>query len=455
LLAFAALALVAVVIRVNLAQQRAAAATPEPTVAQVAASTLNAQSGQSESLQADELETSSDTVDMGLVASDTVGMGFVAGDTDFSLLARLADIIRITPDELRAAIDGGQTLTQVATANGMSRQELIDALLTQELERLALAATTGVLSQAQVDFIQGWLVDVVEMLVDHPLPIGPAWWDVFAQDWQALFDAEDYDLPDRLAQLLGLELEELVRALLDGQPPAEIARANNVDPQIVIQFLVAEAEAELDEGVAAGYLTDEQAQVLLGWVEGGVVRVMDNAFFVPDAVELAELLQSLFGPYFKDTLLDELDWGKWLTFDWAKFVGQDPLSVTADRIGISRGALLEALSKGQSLSQIAEARGVDTQVLDDARIASVTAILDELVSQGLIPSAELDRFKQVVGPRVWMVVEHDFSFKYVIKTMVRYANDACGCWCSVPLPSEIVPAGCGAVKTIARLIGAE
>jgi hypothetical protein len=367
----------------------------------------------------------------------------------------LAAVIQIPLEELQAAIDDGGTLAQIATAHGMSRQELIDALLNQELARLALAAGTGVLSQAQVDFFQDWLVDVVEMLVDHPLPISPAWLGVFAQDWQALLDAEDYDLPDRLARLLGLELEDLVRAILDGQSLADIARAHGVEPQMVLQFLVAEAAAELNEGLAAGYLTQEQASVLLGWVEGSLVRVMENSLFVPDAAGLMDLLQSLFGPCFQDTLLGELDWARWLTFDWARFVGRDPLSVTADRVGISRGALLEALARGRSLPDIAAAHGIDVQVLDDARIASGNAILDELVAQGLIPAGERDRFTQVVGPKVWLVVERDFSIKFVIKAVVRYADDSCACLRDVPFPSAIVPAACGVTATIESLIGPE
>jgi uncharacterized protein YidB (DUF937 family) len=443
LLALTALAIVAVVVRVDLMARRADAAMPEPTVASAPVPMSTAPSAGVGGLPADTWERLSDTGDVGLVA----------GDTGFSLLTRLADVLQIPLDELRAAIDDGETLAQIATANGMSRQGLIDALLAEELARLALAAQTGILSHAQVDFFQDWLIDAVELLIDHPLPISPAWLGVFAQDWEALFDAADYDLPDRLAGLLGLPLEDLGRALFDGQSLAEIARAHGVDPQAVLQFLVAEASAELDEGLAAGYLTPEQATILLGWVEGALVRVMENSFAVPDAAQLLELLQSLFGSCFQDTLLGELDWGKWLTFDWAQFVGRDPLSVTADRIGISRGALLEAFARGQSLSEIAAAHGIDVQVLDDARIASVNAILDDLVRQGLIPVRDLNRFTQVVGPGVWRVVERDFSFKFVIKGIIRYADDSCACLRTVPFPSAILPATCGVIDTLQSLIG--
>lgn len=62
-----------------------------------------------------------------------------------------------------------------------------------------------------------------------------------------------------VAGLLGIEAEELRDALRDGQSIADLATANGVDVQTVIDALVAEAQGHLDLAVENGRLTEEEA----------------------------------------------------------------------------------------------------------------------------------------------------------------------------------------------------
>ena len=55
---------------------------------------------------------------------------------------------------------------------------------------------------------------------------------------------------DALAELLGITREELFQALRDGQSIAEVAQANGVDPQTVIDELTAQARARIEEQLA-------------------------------------------------------------------------------------------------------------------------------------------------------------------------------------------------------------
>lgn len=64
---------------------------------------------------------------------------------------------------------------------------------------------------------------------------------------------------DVVAGLLGIETDELRSALRDGQSIAELAEANAVDPQVVIDALVDQAQSHLDLAVENGRLTDEEA----------------------------------------------------------------------------------------------------------------------------------------------------------------------------------------------------
>jgi polyhydroxyalkanoate synthesis regulator phasin len=64
---------------------------------------------------------------------------------------------------------------------------------------------------------------------------------------------------DTVAEALGLDLESLITFLQDGQTIADIADDNGVDLQSVIDALVAEHIERIDEAVADGRLSEEEA----------------------------------------------------------------------------------------------------------------------------------------------------------------------------------------------------
>ena len=74
------------------------------------------------------------------------GMGGARGGMRQEMLTTAADAIGITADELKTAIEGGQTIAQIAEANGKSVQSVIDALVAQ--------ATTD-LTQRITDMVNG------------------------------------------------------------------------------------------------------------------------------------------------------------------------------------------------------------------------------------------------------------------------------------------------------------
>ena len=65
--------------------------------------------------------------------------------------ADIAEFIGVTPEELRAAIEGGQSVVQVAEANGVSEQELTDYLLGEIEAKLDEAVESGRIDQATAD----------------------------------------------------------------------------------------------------------------------------------------------------------------------------------------------------------------------------------------------------------------------------------------------------------------
>lgn len=62
------------------------------------------------------------------------------------------------------------------------------------------------------------------------------------------------------AEIIGIDIDTLREALRDGQTLAEVAEANGVSTQALIDGLVVEMNANLDEAIEDGKLTGEQAE---------------------------------------------------------------------------------------------------------------------------------------------------------------------------------------------------
>ena len=91
-----------------------------------------------------------DAVVGALKASEPVGghRGGLRGGADLSVAATT---IGITADELRTALQSGQSIADVATAKGVAPQSVIDAMVAAMKQRLAESVTAGKLTQAKAD----------------------------------------------------------------------------------------------------------------------------------------------------------------------------------------------------------------------------------------------------------------------------------------------------------------
>ncbi len=88
--------------------------------------------------------------------------------------ADIAEFIGVTPEELRAAIEGGQSLVQVAEANGVSEQALTDYLLGETEAKLAEAVESGKIDQATADEkLAGAAEKIAETINREGLPEKP------------------------------------------------------------------------------------------------------------------------------------------------------------------------------------------------------------------------------------------------------------------------------------------
>lgn len=173
-------------------------------------------------------------------APDDAGGGRLFGGHRGEGLTAAAEAIGISEDDLRAALEDGQSIAQVAEAEGVDVQTVIDALVANGTDRL---------EEAIAD-LPDQVAELVERegLPDRGRPGGHG----------GPHGGRGLGL-DAAAEAIGLSAEDLRTALRDGATIAEVAEDNGVELQAVIDALVAEASAHLDEAVADGRLTEAEA----------------------------------------------------------------------------------------------------------------------------------------------------------------------------------------------------
>jgi len=81
---------------------------------------------------------------------------------------------------------------------------------------------------------------------------------------------------DAMAEVIGIEADELRTTLEDGQTPAEVAEANGVSRADLVDALVADITAHIEEHVADGDLTQAEADERLADVEANAEAIADG-----------------------------------------------------------------------------------------------------------------------------------------------------------------------------------
>ena len=86
----------------------------------------------------------------------------------------MATVLGLTATELRTQLDAGKTLAQVATAQGVAVQRVIDAIVAEKQAYLAQEVASGELTQAQADAKSANITTKVTEMVNTVRPAKPA-----------------------------------------------------------------------------------------------------------------------------------------------------------------------------------------------------------------------------------------------------------------------------------------
>ena len=158
-----------------------------------------------------------------------------------------AEAIGISEEDLRAALEDGKTIAQVAEELDVDVQTVIDALVAAATERL--------------EELEASLPERISELVNNPMPAFGEGHPVRGPGGPGFGPMLGAGL-DAAAEALGIEVSELHDALRDGKSIADVAAENDVDVQDVIDALVAAGTEAIDDAVAAGKIDEERAAEL-------------------------------------------------------------------------------------------------------------------------------------------------------------------------------------------------
>ena len=161
------------------------------------------------------------------------------------------------------------------------------------------------------------------------------------------------------ARTLNMDIEELFDALDQGQSIAEIAVSNNVDNQTIVDAIVSEEQAMIEKGVTDGFFSQKEADEWLA----DLPEIA--AHFVKDSNGCTDV-----------EMIEGVDW-----FD-----------VAAQTIGIDEESFWSAIDQGQTVAEIAQANGADSQAVIGAIIQAETEMVNQEVASGLVSQADADEW---------------------------------------------------------------
>lgn len=174
--------------------------------------------------------------------------GFGLGDG--SLISATAQVTGLTEDKVRTALQEGQTLAQIAEEAGKKATDVVEAFVAARKTELDAAVEAGKLTQKQADLMLELARENATQQLDKV--------------WSAGRGAQPGGpLVTTTAEVTGLSEEQVVTALKEGKTFAEIAEGAGKKASDIVEALVAERKADLDEAVKAGKLTQKQADLMV------------------------------------------------------------------------------------------------------------------------------------------------------------------------------------------------
>lgn len=166
----------------------------------------------------------------------------------------IANMIGIDVRSLLAELKAGSSIADVAEANGVDSQTIIEALVVEAQAGIDEKAAQGGISAEEA---AEWSAKLEERFTYYVNESAAA----FEKDGNGEHEKREDGMREfeTIANLIGIDLRALLAELKAGSSIADVAEANGVDPQTIINALVADAQADIDAAAAEGKISAEEA----------------------------------------------------------------------------------------------------------------------------------------------------------------------------------------------------
>lgn len=222
------------------------------------------------------------------------------------------------------------------------------------------------------------------LLPNNDFPEGMQGWFDQAEDWEMhswsgyLGPLHSYML-EALAPKLGLSVEELQKRIEAGERPYEIARAQGFsDEQIQVLFEEAASDA-LEAAVAAGAISQEQAEVMRKMMDSMLPRMwqfqeqMDDSGWEYNSFRGQRTPFGMMGPYYEYRL-----------------------QIYAQALGLGIAEVESRLQAGETVAQIAQSQGLEVEEFRAQVVAAAQEVLKQAVADGKLTQEQADRLLQLL-----------------------------------------------------------
>jgi polyhydroxyalkanoate synthesis regulator phasin len=190
--------------------------------------------------------------------------------------------------------------------------------------------------------------------------------------------------------VLDMTAAELRAELNAGKTIQEIFEENGLDYEELSAQWLADHQACLDEAVAEGELTEEQAQLLQERLQERV----EEGFLYNQFQQFGRDMRSAMG-FRMDKLWDG---------------GNGLVGEILEKLGISLDDLKERLQGGESLADIAEEADIDLNAIHEEQVAERSERIEQLLADGKISEDQAERMldrlnTQLENPMPWSMFD--------------------------------------------------
>jgi hypothetical protein len=193
---------------------------------------------------------------------------------DGTFRGQVADAIEnatgLSRDEILAQLRDGQTFNEILVANNIDPQVVIDAVTAVVTDDLNQAVADGRITQKRADQVLANLPDNLDRLMNATMPGG------IIQD-RVQGPLED-SLIGVLAEMAGQDVGTVLQDAVTPPSLAEIASQYGLDPDAVIATAEQRITDHVNQAVADGRMTEDQATLMLDGLHDRLVERFNAPF---------------------------------------------------------------------------------------------------------------------------------------------------------------------------------